>query len=139
MTKQKRKTLFWLFKILSIVISCALPIWSICDRFPVWTREYGATYTAGIGIILIITVLVIIFRKTVFAFIIEHWKLNHAPPLAVWLGMLIASYILVFIGDVVKDMTSVFWMGFIGCGIGTILTYVSERFNDNKKDVKSDE
>lgn len=137
MTEKKRKRLFWLFKILGIVTSCALPIWTICDRFPLWTEDYGATRTVGIGAILIIIVLVIIFRKTVFDFIRDRYNLKHAPPLAVWFAMLIVSYILVYIGEVMRDMTSVFWMGFAGCGIGTFFTFVSEKFND--KDVNPNE
>lgn len=137
MTEKKRKRLFWIFKISGILISCALPIWTICDRFPLWAEDYGAPRTVGFGIILIAIVLVIIFRRTVFDFIRDHYRLSHAPPLAVWLVMLIASYILVYIGEVMRDMTSVFWMGLIGCGIGTVFTFVSEKFND--KDVKPNE
>lgn len=137
MTEKKRKRLYWLFKTLGIVISCALPIWTICDRFPLWTDNYGTTRTVGFGVILIAIVMVIIFRRTVFDFIRDHYNLNHAPPLAVWLVMLIVSYILVYIGEVMRDMTSVFWMGLIGCGIGTVCTFVSEKFND--KDVKPNE
>ena len=137
MTETKRKRLFWFFKILGIVTSCALPIWTVCDRFPLWEEDYGATRTVGMGAILIVIVLVIVFRKTVFDFIRDRYNLKHAPPLAVWLGMLIVSYILVYIGEVMRDMTSVFWMGFIGCVIGTFFTFISEKFND--KDVKPNE
>ncbi len=35
-----------------------------------------------------------------------------------------------------KDMTTVFWMGLIGCAIGTVLTYISERFSE---EVNSDD
>jgi ABC-type phosphate/phosphonate transport system permease subunit len=86
------------------------------------------------GIILIAIVLLIIFRRTVFDFIKEHFDIKHAPPLAIWLVMLVVSYILVYIGEVMRDMTTVFWMGFIGCVIGTFLTYISEKF---KKEVNS--
>ena len=134
MTEKKRKLLFWAFKIASIIISCALPIWAICERFPLWREAHGAWRSVGIGIILIVIVVLIIFRKAVFKFIEDHFSLQHAPPLVVWLVMLIISYILVYIGEVMRDMTSVFWMGFIGCSIGTFLTYISERF-----EVKKDE
>jgi hypothetical protein len=128
MTERKRKTLYWLFKILSIVISCALPIWAVVDKFPLWMDTHGMPRTVGIGIILIGFVLLVIFRKTVFDFIRDRLDLRHAPPLAIWIVMLIISYILIFIGEVMVDMTTVFWMGLIGCVIGTLLTYISERF-----------
>lgn len=133
-----RKKLFWLWKILSIVVSCALPLWAIFDRFPLWAKDYGISRTAGMGIILIAIVLLVIFRKTVIDFFVARYKLNHAPPIAVWLVLLIISYILVYIGEVMRDMTIVFWMGLLGCAIGTFFTYLSEKYND-KKDVKSDE
>ena len=137
MTERKRKALFWFLKVLSILVSCALPIWAICEKFPLWTETHGATRSVGVGVILIAIVLLIIFRKTVFDFIKDRLDLKHAPPLIVWLVMLVISYILVFLGEFMRDMTTVFWMGFIGCVIGTFITYLSERFK--AKDVKADE
>ena len=137
MTERKSKILFWVFKILGIIVSCALPIWAICEKFPLWTEAHGTGRSIGVGVILIAIVLVIIFRKTVFDFIRDKFNLKYAPPLVVWLVMLIISYILVYLGEVMRDMTTVFWMGFIGCAIGTFLTYLSERFK--AKDVKADE
>ena len=132
MTERKRKTLYWLFKVASVVVSCALPIWAICEKFPLWADLHGADRTVGIGIILIAIVLLIIFRKTVFDFIKDHLDLKHAPPITVWLVMLVVSYVIIYIGDVMRDMTTVFWMGFIGCAIGAFLTYISERFKEVK-------
>lgn len=137
MTERKRKVLYWFFKVFSILVSCALPIWAICEKFPLWTETHGATRSVGVGVILIAIVLLIIFRKTVFDFIKERLDLKHAPPLIVWLVMLVISYILIFLGEFMRDMTTVFWMGFIGCVVGTVLTYISERFK--AKEVKSNE
>ena len=137
MTERKRKVLYWLFKVFSIIVSCALPIWAICEKFPLWTETHGATRSVGVGVILIAIVLLIIFRKTVFDFIKERLDLKHAPPLIVWLVMLVISYILIFLGEFMRDMATVFWMGFIGCVAGTFLTYISERFK--AKEVKSNE
>lgn len=137
MTERKRKLLYWFFKIAGIVVSCALPIWAICEKFPLWVVDHGAEHSVGMGAILIIIVLAIIFRRTVFDFIRDHFNLKHAPPLTVWLIMLAISYILVYIGEVMRDMTTVLWMGFIGCCIGTFLTFISERFN--KKEVTPNE
>lgn len=137
MTERKRKNLYWLFKVASILVSCALPIWAICEKFPLWTEDHGTSHSVGVGIILVAIVLIIVFRKTVFDFIRDHLDLKHAPPLTIWLVMLIISYILVYLGEFMRDMTTVFWMGFIGCVIGTIFTYISECFK--AKEVKSDE
>lgn len=128
MTEKKRKTLYWVFKVLSVVVSCALPIFAICEKFPIWTDSHGASRSAGVGAILALIVLLIVFRKTVFAFILDKLKLKHAPPIVVWLVLLIISYVMVYIGNFMKDLTTVLWMGLIGCAVGTFLTYIADRF-----------
>jgi hypothetical protein len=133
MTEKKSKRLYWLFKFAGILISCVLPIWAICEKFPLWTEEHGTGASIGIGAILILVVVLIIFKRTVFYFIRDHFDLKHAPPLTVWIVMIVLSYLLVYLGAIMKDMTTVFWMGFVGCCIGTALTYVSERFNPKKE------
>ena len=134
MTDKKRKAYYWLLKISAIIVSCGLPIWAICEKFPVWTLSYGKYRSIGVGGILILIVLLIIFRKTVFNFIKEKLKISHAPPLAVWLVMLILSYVLVYIGNFLRDMNIVFWMGLIGCAVGTVLTLIAEhKFAKNKE------
>lgn len=136
MTERAHNKLYWLLKIAGILISCALPIWSICEKFPVWNEVHGSSHSIGVGAVLILIVLLIIFRKTVFGIIHDKLNLKHAPPLAVWFVMLIISYVMVYLGSVMKDMTTVFWMGFIGCAVGTFFTYLAERY---KKDVNEDE
>lgn len=137
MSTGKRKAFYWLFKALSVIVSCALPIWAIWEKFPIWTYTYGTSRSVGVGGIIALIVLLIVFRKTVFNFISDKLKLKHAPPLVVWLVMLIISYILIYIADFVRDLNTVFCMGFIGCAIGTVLTYIAEhRFG--KKEEKND-
>ena len=135
MTEKKRKRLFWIFKLLGILISCALPIWAICEKFPIWREKHDAGYSIGVGAILILIVLLVVFRRTVFDYIRDKINMKHAPPLAVWLVMLIISYILVYLGHVMEDMTTVFWMGLVGCAIGNVLTYIGEKkFGEVKED-----
>lgn len=128
MTEKKRKILYWVFKLASILISCALPIWAIGEKFPIWAEKHGATHTFGIGFVLIILVILIVFRRTVFDYIKDRFDLKHAPPLMVWLVLLVVSYIFVYLGEIMRDMTTVLWMGLIGCAIGTLLTYISNKF-----------
>jgi hypothetical protein len=137
MTEKKRKILYWFFKLAGIIISCALPVWAICEKFPVWTEKHGTTHSVGVGFILIIIVLIIIFRRTVFSFIKDKFNLQYAPPIVVWIVMLIVAYIFVYLGEVMRDMTTVLWMGFVGCAIGTFLTFISERFR--AKEVNNNE
>jgi cadmium resistance protein CadD (predicted permease) len=103
-----------------------LPIWAICEKFPIWQVEYGTNKTVGAGGILILIVLLIIFRKTVFNFMSDRLKLKHAPPIFVWFVMLVVAYILTYINNFIQDLTTVFWMGLIGCAIGAVLTFIAE-------------
>lgn len=134
MTDSKRKKLYWLFKVASILISCALPIWAICAKFPIWTEQSGAGRSVGAGVILIAIVLLIVFRRTVFDFAREHLNIKHAPPMTIWLVLIVISYTFVYIANVMRDMNTIFWMGFIGCAIGTLLTYIAESCFGKKGD-----
>lgn len=132
---KKRKLWYWAFKISSIVVSCLFPLYAVYEHFPYWQYEYGATRSLGSGLIISAIVVVVIFRKTVFDFISEKVKGKHAPPIAVWIGLLIATYILIYINAFLMDLTTVLWMGLIGCAVGNALTYIAEnKFGEPKED-----
>jgi 1,4-dihydroxy-2-naphthoate octaprenyltransferase len=80
----------------------------------------------------------VILRKPVFKFFEEKLKLKHAPPLVMWLIMLVVSYILVYINSFIQDLTTIFWMGLIGCAIGTVLTFIAENRYGNKEEKKDE-
>jgi predicted ferric reductase len=139
-TDKRNKTLYWIFKVASIIVSCFFPVWAICAKFPLWKEGYGAGRSVGTGLILIMIVFVIIFRKTVFKFLEEKFKLKHAPPIVVWIIMLIASYILLLISNFVRDLIVVLWMGLLGCALGAVITFIGENFfvDNEGKEVKED-
>lgn len=137
MSERKRKTLFWLFKLLGILVACAFPIWAILERFPLWVEEHGTGHTVSVGVILVCITLLIVFRNAVFEFIKDRFNLKHAPSLKAWFAILIVAYIFVFIGDFMRDLTTICWMGVIGALIGTFLTYISGKFST--KDVNDSE
>lgn len=132
-TDKKRNKLYWLFKMGGVMVSCLFPIWTICEKFPIWRASHGADRSAGVGIILILAVVAIIFRRSVFRFFADRLKLKHAPPITVWIILLIFSYALIFIGDFLRDLATVLWMGMIGCAVGTVLTYIGENFFGKKE------
>lgn len=137
MSEKKRNILYWVFKVSGIIISCLFPIWAICEKFPIWTETHGTSRTVGAGGILILIVILVIFRKTVFNFLRDRLKLNHAPPLFIWLVLIVISYILDYINKFIQDMTVVCWMGLIGCAIGNVITFIGEsKFG---KDEETDE
>lgn len=139
MEKSKRnKILRYLLKTGSIVVSCFFPMWAICEKFPIWSEGYGTGRSVGVGAILICVVFLIIFRKTVVSFVNDKLKLDHAPPIAIWLILLVISYILLFISSFLRDLTIVLWMGAIGCAIGNLLTIIGERFFSVNKEKYKD-
>lgn len=135
MSEKKRNTLYWGFKVASILISCLLPIYAICEHFPLWIVKEGAPRAIGSGFIISLIVIAIVFRKTVFDFIKKKANLENAPPLLVWLVLIIVTYILVYIANFLSDLTIVLWMGLIGCAIGNVFTYIAEsRFGKKEED-----
>jgi Na+-driven multidrug efflux pump len=54
--------------------------------------------------------------------------------MVIWLVLLIISYVLIYINNFIKDLTVVFFMGLVGCAIGTVLTYIAENKFGEKKE-----
>ena len=131
---EKNSKKYWVLKILSVVISCAFPIWAVCEKFPIWTESHGTVRTVGAGGIICLIIIAIVFRKSVFNFIRDRMKLRHAPPMSVWLVMIIIAYLLVYINRFISDLITIFWMGLIGCLIGTLITYIAENKYGKKED-----
>lgn len=134
MTEKSRKIKYWVCKALSLLVSCGLPIFAILEHFPIWTESYGTVRSIGSGGIIALIVIVIIFRKSVFNYLRDKMKLQHAPPMAVWLILIAVSYIILYINSFIRDLTTVFWMGLIGCAIGTLFTYVAENWYGKKEE-----
>lgn len=131
-TETKRKLWYTVLKVASIIVSILLPAWAVFEKFPVWTEQYGSGRSFGVGAIILLVVVVVVFRKSVFDYLKDKFKLQHAPPIAVWFGILIAAYILIFIGNFLRDLVVVLWMGVLGCAIGTFLTFICENYFGKK-------
>lgn len=135
MSQTKRKIGYWGFKVASIITSCAFPLYAVYEHYPLWQYEHGATRSLGSGFIISAIVILVIFRKTVFNFIGEKIKGKHAPPIAVWITLLIVTYVLIYINAFLVDLTTVLWMGLLGCALGNGMTYIAEhKFGDKKED-----
>lgn len=134
MEEKKRKLKYAVLKILSILTSCGLPIYAVCEHFPLWTVSYGTSHSIGAGGIICIIIVVTVFRKAVFQYMQDKMNLRHAPPIAVWIIMLIVSYVLLYINQFIRDLTTVFWFGLVGCAIGTLLTFIAENCYGKKKE-----
>ena len=135
MSEKKRVIKYWTLKVFSVIISCLLPMYAVWEHFPIWTVNHGAAKSIGAGGIICLVVFVVIFRKSVFNFLKDKAKLEHAPPMLGWIVMLIISYVILYISNFIQDLTTVFWMGLIGCFIGTGITWVAEnKYGKKEKD-----
>lgn len=130
---KKRKLLYWLFKFTSVAISCAFPIWAVCNKFPLLT-EGGAKTTLGIGGVLAIVIVFFIFRKTIFSFFKEKLNLAHAPSVVGWIVPLGAAYGFQYLTVFVAELITILWMGLIGSCIGAVLTFIAENIIRKDKD-----
>lgn len=126
MSEKKRKLKYWLIKIWSVLVSCGLPIYAVCEHFPLWVESYGTSRSVGAGLVISLIIILVVFRKSVFEFLHEKMNLRHAPPLMVWIVMLVISYVLLYINQFVQDLTTVFWFGLVGCAFGNALTFIAE-------------
>ena len=122
----KRSGIYWFLKVASIIISCALPAWGILEQFPIWQETGGTGRSIGMGAILFAIVVLIVLRKPVFKFFEERLKLNHAPPLMIWLVLIVGTLALIWLSSLMADMLNIYILGFIGCAIGNILTFIGE-------------
>lgn len=129
---KKRKAWFWGLKSAGIVSSCLFPLFAIYEHFPIWVEENGAGKSLGSGLIIGAIVLLAVFRKTVFAYLSEKFKGKNAPPITIWIVLLICAYLLIYINSFLMDLITVLWMGLVGCVIGTGLNAIADnKFGDN--------
>ena len=127
MTKQKkRKICRYSFKFTSMLFSCGLPLFAIYEHFPLWAESHGSAHSLGSGAIIAGIVLLVIFRSTVFSYLKEKFEGKHAPPITIWAILLAVVYILIYINKFLIDLTTVLWMGLLGCAIGNALTYIAD-------------
>ena len=126
MTESKRKRLYWAFKIASVLVAVGLPLYAICDHFPVWVESPGRASVTSV--LLIGFTLIVVFRRSVFMFIRDKLNLKYAPPIAIWPVLIVCSYALEYISNLISDMNTVFWYGFIGAALGMLFTFISNKF-----------
>ena len=138
LTENKRKNVvYWTLKVLSIFISCALPAWGVIEQFPIWKETASTGRSIGAGLILIAVIVLIVFNKAVFGFLRDRLRLNYAPPLLIWLVLIVVTWGLIWLSSLMEDMMNIYILGFVGCLIGNILTFIGERLI-RKDGVKSD-
>lgn len=124
----KNNIFYWVFKGSGIGISAALPLWVVCDKFPLWVENHGVGKSLGTGGILGIIIMLVIFRDTVIGYIKEKFKIGHAPKLTWWIVGLVIIYSLLYIVKFLSDLALVMWMGLFGSIVGAMLTFAGEIF-----------
>ena len=122
----KNKIFYGLFKWGGVGISAALPLWVALNKFPLWVETHGVGRSLGTGGIIGVIIVLVIFRDTVIGYLKEKLKLGHAPKITRWVVALIITYVLLYIGKFLYDLSLVLWMGLLGSVIGTLLTFAGE-------------
>lgn len=135
MSEKKRKFWRYSFKGTSFLIACGAPLYAIYEHFPLWIENQGSTHSLGSGTIIAAIVLLVIFRSTVFSWLKEKLAGKHAPPITIWIILLVVCYTLIYINKFLIDLTSILWMGLIGCVIGNAFNYIADhKFAEVKED-----
>ena len=133
----KNKIFYWLLKGGGIGISAALPIWVILEKFPLWIDTHGTGKSIGVGSIVGIIVLLVIFRKTIIGYLKEKVKITHTPPIVMWIVSLAVTYGLMYIVKFLYDFSLVLWMGLLGSVVGTLMTFAGETiFGSTEEETK---
>lgn len=126
MSEKKRKIWYGVFKVSGFLTSCLFPLYAIYEHFPIWVENSGSSHSLGSGVIIAAIVLLIIFKSTVFSYLKEKLGGKHFPPITIWIVLLVVVYVLIYINKFLIDLTTILWMGLVGCLIGTILTYIAD-------------
>jgi Na+-translocating ferredoxin:NAD+ oxidoreductase RnfE subunit len=131
----KRKIWHYIFKVVSFCTACGMPIYAISEHFPMWAVEHGSSRSLGSGVVIAGIVMLVVFKSTVFSWLKEKLQGKHAPPVTIWIVALIVCYILIYINKFLIDLTSILWMGLIGCVIGNAFNYIADhKFGEVKEE-----
>lgn len=122
----KSKIFYGLFKWGGVGISAALPLWVVLEKFPLWVETNGVGRSLGTGGIIGGIIALVIFKDAVIGYLKEKFKVGHAPKITGWFVALIITYVILYIGKFLYDLSLVLWMGLLGSVIGTLLTFAGE-------------
>ena len=135
LTPNKRKAWRFTLKVVSLMISLGMPLYAIYEHFPIWVETHGSTHSLGSGVIIAGIIALIIFKSTVCSWLKEKLQGKHAPPIVIWIVMLIICYMLAYISKFLVDLTVILWMGLIGCAIGNVLNLIADhKFGEVEED-----
>lgn len=124
---KKDKFFYWFWRLSGIITACLCPIYAVIEHFPIWLERNGTGRTLGVGAILILIILAVVFRKTVINYFREKFKTHTFPPVMGWIVLLCIAYVLQFINAFIIDMTAVFWAGLVGGLIGSFFMWLADR------------
>ena len=138
MKRPKNNARYWIFKVASVIVSCAFPLWALYERYPVWFAFGEKKVFFGAGGIVAVLVVLFVMRKSVFGFLREKLKLRYAPPFIGWLFPMFLGYAIIYINSYAYDVVHVSKMGLIGGAIGMGITFIAENFlKVNKEEVNN--
>lgn len=132
---KKLKVKYWIFTILSFVLSAVPPVVAVLQKFPIWAEKINPTYTIGIGAVLAVIVILICFRKTLIPVIKEKIGIKSIPPVFIWVAGLATVIVFEKINTFMTDIKVVVFAGLVGSALGWICSFVSSFYDKKIKEV----
>lgn len=134
---------YWILQIAAFLVAVIPPVWAVCEKLPVWRVRYGTAQTFGFGLVILLVVLLVVFRKTLLVLvrgwldvlcdkIKEKTGIVHIPPMLslvlTWATALLVVVALIPVVSglyvILVDLKGIFMAGLVGAGLGWLLSLI---------------
>ena len=134
---------YWILQIAAFLIAVIPPVWAVCEKLPIWKARYGTAQTFGFGLVILLVVLLVVFRKTLLL-LVKGWidvlvdrikektGIVHIPPMLslvlTWASALLVVIALIPVVSglyvILVDLKGIFMAGLVGAGLGWLLSLI---------------
>lgn len=134
MRKPNNKTIYWILQIASFLLSAGIPAIVVWQKFPLFVEKAGKANSVGIGLVLIIVIACVTFRKTIFATIKKALGITSVPPIVGWAVALVVLFALSKLVSILADLQVICFAGLTGSALGMACSLISQIvYPDSKK------
>lgn len=134
MRKPSNKTVYWLLQVASFLLSAGIPAVVVWQKFPLFVEKAGKANSVGVGLVLIIVICCVTFRKTIFATIKKALGITSVPPIVGWAVAIAVLFGLSKLVSIMADLQVICFAGLTGSALGMVCSIVSQIvYPDSKK------